>query len=61
MQWEAGSLPGKQAAEFNAALRVLWRARATGVSDGAAPLLRLVNKAPPGESATSAAFVHRGG
>jgi hypothetical protein len=23
--WEAGSLPGRQAAEFNAALRELWR------------------------------------
>jgi hypothetical protein len=23
--WEAGSLPGRQAAEFNAALRALWR------------------------------------
>jgi hypothetical protein len=23
--WEAGSLPGRQAAEFNAALRALWQ------------------------------------
>jgi hypothetical protein len=23
--WEAGSLPGRQVAEFNAALRELWR------------------------------------